>query len=559
MEKQINCQKPIPCRPDTGAPSCPMRVLQKRWASIITAVALSAATLLLVSLLLIGNRRDTEIAVGKELQAIAAGLAPQIPAKSYASLFYQSGKLRSDLRPATREPAFSQIREILRETATRFNYLKLGKDNIYTFVTDPDTNDLYWAVMLHETPFTGEKYIPPEVAKRLLASQSPGFSSVYLSTASRREWISGYAPILFEGRAIGLVEVAREVTEILQAARGSLYPAIGVSIGIILISGGAMFLILQFARRLQNSNRQLSEALDRLTESTAVSRHLTESSSDIVFALSSDLKILSLNSAARRQLGIDPKAAQGKDLTETLCAKKDGAADYLFDPELLRQALVTLRETGEKVNLTATLTSRLTGEPKDYRIRVERISEAHEVQFIGRASSLGDMMVSSLLHRARMSFTLNNSLIMTEELATFLSGLCRRYVDEQKVTTYRIMLREMLLNAIEHGNLEIDFETKTQALMTDTYFELIDERRRSEPYRSRVVSVDCLIEPQKIAFRITDEGNGFDHRSMIAKLSQERNETAHGRGIVMTLQEFDEVRYNEKGNSVVLLKYLRNT
>lgn len=530
--------------------------LQKRWALTLTAVVLSAATLLLVSILLIGNRRDTEIAVGKELQAIAAGIAPGMPSAAFSALFYRSGKLRPDLDRASRESEFGQLRETLRKSAASYPYLKLGKDNIYSFVVDPASGELFWAVMLHETAFTGEKYVPPAVVKQLLASQSPGFSAVYLSTASGREWISGYAPILRDGKVIGLVEVAREVTEVLQAARGSLYPAIGVSLGIILISGTAMLLILQFARRLQRSNSELSGALSRLTESTAISRHLTESSSDIIFGLDGELRIVSLNSAARRQLGIDPKAAAGDDITRVLCSPKDGAADYLFDPELLRQALVNLRETGEKVNLTATLTSRLTGEPKDYRIRVERVSDAQELQFIGRASSLGDMMIASLLGRTRLAFTLNNSLLMTEELASFLAGLCRRYVDEQRATTYRIMLREMLLNAIEHGNLGIDFDTKSQALMTETYFELIDERRRSEPYRSRVVTVDCLIDAQKIAFRISDEGQGFDHRAMIAKLTDERNETAHGRGIVMTLQEFDKVRYNEQGNSVVLVKYL---
>jgi PAS domain S-box-containing protein len=533
-----------------------MRALQKRWALTLTAIVLSAATLLLVTILLVGNRRDTEIAVGKELQAVAAGIAPKIPAAAYSGLFYRAGKLRADLSQASREKAFTEIKEVLRAAAAHYAYLNLGKDNLYSFVIDPVTGELFWAVMLHDTPFTGEKYVPPAVVRQLVATQSAGFSSVYLSTASGREWISGYAPIVLDGKVIGLVEVAREVTEVLQAARGSLYPAIGTSIGIILLSGGAILLIWQFAKGLQKSNKELSEALAQLSASTATLRHLTESSSDIIFGLDSDLKIVFLNSAARRQLGIDPKAATGKDLTETLCSKKDGEADYLFDPNLLRQALVTLRETGEKVNLTATLISQLTGEPRDYRIRVERVSEAQGLQFIGRASSLGDMMVASLIKRIRIAFTLNNSLLMTEELATFLSGLCRRYVDEQKVTTYRILLREMLLNAIEHGNLEIDFDTKTQALMAETYFELIDERRRTEPYRNRVVTVDCLIDAQKIAFRITDEGNGFDHRAMIAKLTDERNETAHGRGIVMTLQEFDKVRYNDKGNSVVLVKYL---
>ena len=136
------------------------------------------------------------------------------------------------------------------------------------------------------------------------------------------------------------------------------------------------------------------------------------------------------------------------------------------------------------------------------------------------------------------------------------AALSRRYVDESQATTLRIMLREMLLNAIEHGNLGIDFDTKTTALMQESYFSLLDERRRQTPYRDRVVLIDALISADKLAFRVTDEGEGFDHRKMLAKLTDEKNETAHGRGIVMTIQEFDVVRYNEKGNSVVLIKNL---
>ncbi len=534
--------------------------LSRKWVIPATISLLGAAAFVLIFSILLSNRRQTELSVGKELQAVAVSAAARISAPAYESLFFDRGTLRAELADTPKDPRFTQVQKALRETSEHFTYLKLGQDNIYTFLNatyDNRTPELFWGVMLHATPFTGEAYSPPEAAKQVLARVQPGFSGVYLSSASKREWISGYAPIVHRGKVIGMVEVAREISEVLETARDSILPVILISLGILFLCAMAIIVITQFARTLQKTNTNLNATVEKLTQSNAVSRHLRESSSDIIFALGNDLKVASINAAARRQLGINIDAAIGQPLTEVLCntdAKR--AADNLFDPELLRRALENLRTQGEKVNLTATLSSRLTGEPKDFRIRVERVSDSADLSYIGRAVSLGDMMVASLVDRTRATFKLNNSLLMTEELATFLSALCRRFLDEHKVTTYRIMLREMLLNAIEHGNLEINFEEKTHALMTESYFDLIDERRRQDPYRNRQVTVDCLIERSKIAFRITDEGQGFDHRSMIAKLTDETNDTAHGRGIIMTIQEFDRVQYNAKGNSVTMVKYL---
>ena len=537
-----------------------MARLSRKWIIPLTIALLGGAAALLILSLLLSNRKDTEFAVGRELQAIAVSISGRINPESYNSLFFERGALRSRLGETPRDVRFKQVREILREASEQYAYLKLGQDNMYTFAVGPSNGNslnLFWGVMLHAIPFTGESYAPPAAARLVLQQAQPGFSGVYESTASKREWISGYAPIIYREKVVGMVEVAREITEIIDSARERIRPALLVSIGILVLCAAAIIIITQFARGLQKANQNLTSTVEKLTQSNAISRHLRESSSDIIFALDDHFKIASINAAARRQLGINTEAAAGSPLTEVLFnTASDKKADELFDPELLRRALENLRTSGESVNLTATLASRLTGEPKDYRIRIERVSDSADLSFIGRAVSLGDMMIASLVDRSRATFKLNNSLLMTEELATFLSGLCRRYLEEQKITTYRIMLREMLLNAIEHGNLEINFEEKTHALLTDSYFDLIDERRRQEPYRNRQVTVECLIERSKIAFRITDEGQGFDHRSMIAKLTDEKNETAHGRGIIMTIQEFDRVQYNAKGNSVTLVKYL---
>ena len=511
-------------------------------------------------LLIISNGRQTQEAIGTELKAIASHAASHIDPAMYYRLFFQNDRLKGDAKTIEKTADFLAIKTQLKNTAAFYGDLGLGEENIYTFVRDLKSDDIRWGVMLHPKPFSGETYVPPEAMNLIIAFGKAGFSGVYLSNASKREWLSGYAPIIYRSQVIGVVEVAREITEVARAARMRLMPVLIASFAVIALSVAAILLLLNAARKTTKANAELTRTLTELENSTSTYRTLTESSTDIVFLLDAQFNVVSINSAVRRQLGLSPAEAKGRHIVDVLCrTDKNDAADYLFDPQLLHTAVLALKERNEKVNLTAALKSAVTGEAKQFRIFVENIaagSEAGTVGFIGRAVATSEMAVASLIARSRFSFRLGNSLLLTEELATFLAALSRRYVDESEATTLRIMLREMLLNAIEHGNLGIDFDTKTTALMQESYFSLLDERRRQTPYRDRVVLIDALISADKLAFRVTDEGEGFDHRKMLAKLTDEKNETAHGRGIVMTIQEFDVVRYNEKGNSVVLIKNL---
>lgn len=524
----------------------------------IAVFALSA--LGIGALLIVSNARQTQEAIGVELKAIASHAASHIDASAYYRLFFVNDKIKADLKGIDKTNDFLTFKNHLKSTTTFYSDLSLGEENIYTFVRDLKSDELKWGVMLHPKPFTGEAYAAPEALNLVVAFGKAGYSGIYLSSASKREWISGYAPIIYRSQVIGIVEVAREITEVQRAARMRLMPALVASLAVILLSVAAVLLLINAARKTTKANAELTATLQELEKSTSTYRTVTESSTDIIFLLDPAFHVASINTAVRRQLGVSPTEARGKHIVDVLCRKDSaGEGDYLFDPQLLHGALAALKGSNEKVNLSAALKSAVTGEAKQYRILIESIapgSESAAGGYIGRAVATSEMAVASLVERSRFSFRLGNSLLLTEELATFLSAVARRYVDESQATTLRIMLREMLLNAIEHGNLEIDFDTKTTALMQEAYFQLIDERRRQVPYRDRVVLVDALISADKLAFRITDEGKGFDHGEMLDRLSREKNETAHGRGIVMTLQEFDVVRYNAKGNSVVLIKNL---
>ena len=127
----------------------------------------------------------------------------------------------------------------------------------------------------------------------------------------------------------------------------------------------------------------------------------------------------------------------------------------------------------------------------------------------------------------------------------------------REVTFLRIALREMVINAIEHGNLGVTFEEKCNAMETDTYFSFINERQLDPTKKNKKVNVEYSLDERRVAYIITDEGDGFDHRGVSATSADRANEDllSHGRGIAMATSVFDRVIYNESGNQVMLIKY----
>lgn len=115
-------------------------------------------------------------------------------------------------------------------------------------------------------------------------------------------------------------------------------------------------------------------------------------------------------------------------------------------------------------------------------------------------------------------------------------------------------LVELLNNAIEHGNLEIDYQEKHQALSGSYFYRLAIDKARSEPWVSRKVSIESSIDRKSgwITYRICDEGKGFNWREMPDPLDPEGMQARHGRGVLMARHSFDELEYNEKGNEVTV-------
>ncbi|WP_299454487.1 response regulator [uncultured Pigmentiphaga sp.] len=137
------------------------------------------------------------------------------------------------------------------------------------------------------------------------------------------------------------------------------------------------------------------------------------------------------------------------------------------------------------------------------------------------------------------------SLVEARQLAFFLAKLCP--APEVAV----IGLAELMVNAVEHGNLEIGFQEKGRLSMEGRWTAEIERRLSLPPYRDRVATVSFERGPQWIRFRVRDQGNGFDWREYL-EMSPDRAFEMHGRGIAMAKAlTFKDLTYEDGGREAV--------
>lgn len=107
-------------------------------------------------------------------------------------------------------------------------------------------------------------------------------------------------------------------------------------------------------------------------------------------------------------------------------------------------------------------------------------------------------------------------------------------------------LIELLLNAVEHGNLGLPGDEKRRWLVSGMWMSELARRSTTAPWSERVVTVDVEADQQGFAVIITDEGEGFDHRRVVPQRSLSGRGLALARGL-----SFESIEYEGRGNIVV--------
>lgn len=126
---------------------------------------------------------------------------------------------------------------------------------------------------------------------------------------------------------------------------------------------------------------------------------------------------------------------------------------------------------------------------------------------------------------------------------------------EMRQLHLRSALYELVMNAVEHGCLEVRYHDKIKAVAADQYDVLIQRRKQDARFRDRRVTIRAIYDKpeQLLTYHIADEGKGFSWRSP-ENAGREACPTgdATGRGIFLARSFFPDLAYNDLGNEVTI-------
>ncbi len=138
-----------------------------------------------------------------------------------------------------------------------------------------------------------------------------------------------------------------------------------------------------------------------------------------------------------------------------------------------------------------------------------------------------------------------------EEAHEIIESITANYPEADRIA---IGLLELLINAIEHGNLGITYHDKHNLLQEERWTQEVENRLKKPQNSNKWVDFYCIKAKTKegkikLIFIIRDKGEGFDWRKY-QEVDTERLLDLHGRGIAIAYSTFHRLQYNKRGNAV---------
>ena len=117
---------------------------------------------------------------------------------------------------------------------------------------------------------------------------------------------------------------------------------------------------------------------------------------------------------------------------------------------------------------------------------------------------------------------------LAEPCRQILTALEEKGFSQDDTFAVHLALEEAFLNAVKHGN-------------------------KMDP--SKKVTLEYLVDEEKVEVRMADEGPGFNPRDMPDPREGENLYRPEGRGLLLINAYMHVAEYNERGNSLRMIRY----
>ena len=111
-------------------------------------------------------------------------------------------------------------------------------------------------------------------------------------------------------------------------------------------------------------------------------------------------------------------------------------------------------------------------------------------------------------------------------------------------------IAELLINSIEHGNLKISYDKKTELIKSGKWLDEVHRLTKLPQHKDKVVEIVFSRTKDAQSIQVTDQGDGFSWERFL-NVDPARATDNHGRGIARANMLFSKLQYNKKGNQVI--------
>lgn len=216
---------------------------------------------------------------------------------------------------------------------------------------------------------------------------------------------------------------------------------------------------------------------------------------------------------------------------------------------------------GNEADFTLPFREQESGEIRNISFRmipIQREGDLQNILVTGRPVPV-DSLAGMYLDRETSVYAMDNNLTLLHNLSYRLTRNLQRYLKPGQIYLVQMALQEVLINAVEHGNLEIDYHRKTELKKRrGNYWDVVITESNQEYLKNRKVRVSYSLDPDKVVYTVRDEGRGFDWAKYLsdepADIGEQIVEHQHGVGLHLVKNIF-KISFNEKGSEVTLTRY----
>ncbi len=162
----------------------------------------------------------------------------------------------------------------------------------------------------------------------------------------------------------------------------------------------------------------------------------------------------------------------------------------------------------------------------------------------------------SRFYKAKVEFSIPSQTKYVKSIVPNLQDhykpLCHLY--KQDVNGIASCLFEAIMNAIIYGSFGLGSSASKES--PEEFNSLIQQKQTIPEFADKTVTIRADLSPERLQFEIEDQGPGFDI-GLLPDFSRPMDTLPAGKGLFIIHSHMDSVVWNDSGNCITMVKYLK--